>query len=106
MQQVNDEQEGEDLNKDPTYLSDPMLDELRAVVASDADNVTLMAAILNGFRTPRKKTTLGVRQYWSVGEELSVDDGLLLFGRRIVIPRPARQELIEKLHAAHQGLYE
>jgi hypothetical protein len=81
-----------------------MLDELRAVAESDSDYVELMAAISTGFRTPRNQTALGVRQYWSVREELSVDDGLVLFGRGIIIPRLARRELIRKLHAAHQGI--
>ncbi len=61
-------------------------------------------AVSEIFRTPRNQTPLGVRQYWSVREELSVDDGLVFFGRRIVIPRPAHRELIQKLHAAHQGI--
>jgi hypothetical protein len=103
MQQANDEMEEDGIDEE-SHLSDPMLDELRAVAASDSDYVELMAAIATGFRTPRNQTALGVRQYWSVHEELSVDDGLVLFGRRIVIPRPARREIIQKLHAAHQGI--
>jgi hypothetical protein len=81
-----------------------MLDELRAVAVSDADYVAPVVAISEGFQTPRNQTPLNVRQYWSVREELSVEDGLVLFGRRIVFPRPARRELIQKLHATHQGI--
>jgi hypothetical protein len=103
IQQATDEMEEDGIDVE-SHLSDPMLDELRAVAESDPDYVELMAAISTGFRTPRNQTALGVRQYWSVREELSVDDGLVLFGRRIVIPRPARRELIKKLHAAHQGI--
>ncbi|KAI9551307.1 hypothetical protein GHT06_002507 [Daphnia sinensis] len=103
IQQATDEMEEDGIDVE-SHLSDPMLDELRAVAASDSDYVELIAAISTGFRTPRNQTALGVRQYWSVREELSVDDGLVLFGRRIVIPRPARRELIKKLHAAHQGI--
>jgi hypothetical protein len=103
IQQANDEMEEDGIDVD-AHLSDPMLDELRAVAESDSDYVELMAAISTGFRTPRNQTALGVRQYWSVREELSVDDGLVLFGRGIIIPRLARRELIRKLHAAHQGI--
>jgi hypothetical protein len=36
-------------------------------------------------------------------EELSVDDGLVLFGRWIVIQKFVHRDLLRKLHAAHQG---
>jgi hypothetical protein len=103
MQQANDEMEDDGIDEE-YHLSHPMLDELRAVAASDTDYVKPMAVISTGFRTPRNQTALGVRQNWSVREELSVDDGLVLFSRRIIIPRPAYRKLIQKLHVAHQGI--
>ena len=71
------------------HLLDPMLDELRAAVASDTDYVALMVALSTGFGTPWNQTALGVHQNLSVRDELSVDDGLVLFGRQFIIPRPA-----------------
>ena len=48
------------------------------------------------------------RELKSVWNELSLYDGeeetLMLIGDRIVVPRPARQRMLQLLHAAHQGI--
>jgi hypothetical protein len=65
----------------------------------------LIAAIMDGFTlVPRQKMAQSVRQFWKIREELSVDDGLVLFGQRIVIPKSARRRILRKLHAPHQGI--
>ena len=42
--------------------------------------------------------------YYNVRDELTVEDGLLFRGTRIVIPKKARSRIREKLHNAHTGL--
>ena len=37
-------------------------------------------------------------------DELSVQDGCILWGTRVVIPPPGRQKVIDELHAAHPGI--
>ena len=37
-------------------------------------------------------------------DELSVQDGCILWGSRVVIPPPGHQKVIDKLHAAHPGI--
>ena len=37
-------------------------------------------------------------------EELSVLDGYLLWGSRVVVPRPGREALVEELHGGHPGV--
>ena len=38
------------------------------------------------------------------GEELSVQDGCLLWGSRLVIPESAQQRVLDELHAGHPGV--
>ena len=45
-----------------------------------------------------------VHKFWKIRDELSVDDGLVLFGCRIVIPQSSRRDILLNLHAAHQGI--
>jgi len=45
-----------------------------------------------------------VCRYYPVASELSVEDGLLLRGSRIVIPTALRLEMLDKLHSGHQGI--
>ena len=42
--------------------------------------------------------------YWGIRHQLSVDHGIVLFGKRIVIPQAARKNVLKKLHAVHQGI--
>ena len=45
-----------------------------------------------------------VRAYWDVQGELTVGDGLLLRGHRIVVPKALQKETLGKLHSGHQGM--
>jgi transposase InsO family protein len=104
MQSASDDDAVVEVTVEQPHLPDPLLDELRAAAASDPEYAALMTAVATGFSVPRHHTAQHIRQYWSVWEELSVDDGLVLFGRRIIIPRSARKDVPLKLHAAHQGI--
>ena len=45
-----------------------------------------------------------LREYWSFRDELSILDGLVLKGTRIVIPKNCQVELLSKLHEGHFGV--
>ena len=45
-----------------------------------------------------------LREYWSFRDELSILDGLVLKGMRIVIPKSCQDELLSKLHEGHFGV--
>ena len=45
----------------------------------------------------------GCRSLWGVRGHLSVDDGLIVYGCRLVIPAKMRHEILSKLHKSHQG---
>ena len=42
-------------------------------------------------------------KYWQVRANLTVNDNLLLFGTRIVVPDAMRAETLRKIHQGHQG---
>ena len=53
----------------------------------------------------RKAIPTKLFPYWKVRGNLSVDkSNLLLFGKRIVIPKYLRRETLEKIHTGHQGI--
>ena len=45
-----------------------------------------------------------VKPYSPVSAQLSIENGLLLRGGRIVVPPPLRKTLLNKLHDGHQGI--
>ena len=46
----------------------------------------------------------GVQPYFRRRLELSVVDNCLLWGARVVVPRPGRRAVIEELHGGHPGI--
>ena len=56
---------------------------------------------LNGWP---KDTDPQLRPYKSRMAELSVFDGCILWGSRIVVPPPGRNYVLEELHTAHPGI--
>ena len=45
-----------------------------------------------------------LRPYWQVQNELTIQNGLLLKGARLVIPTCMWLEMLDKLHEGHQGV--
>ena len=89
---------------DGQHRSDPLLDELRDLANRDLGYAALINAVSNGFPSRRDQTNPAVLQYWTLRQQLSVDDGLVYFGCRIVVPAAARRNVLAKLHASHQGI--
>ena len=83
---------------------DPLLDELRSAASSDPEYTALLDAVRKGFPCRRDRTPLSIRQYWSIREQLSADDGLVFYGSRILVPVSARRSVLSKLHSSHQGI--
>ena len=54
---------------------------------------------------PLRQELMGpVRCYYPVATELSIADGLLMRGNRIVIPAALRLEMLDRIHTGHQGI--
>ena len=60
--------------------------------------------ILHGW--PIKKTQLNDRfkQYWSYRDELSVINGMIFKGERIIVPTGMQSEMLRNLHISHMGI--
>ncbi|XP_045782541.1 uncharacterized protein K02A2.6-like [Maniola jurtina] len=53
---------------------------------------------------PNKVTDRNLRTYWLHRTELSLQDGCVLLGCRVVIPQPLRQSILSMLHTTHSGI--
>ena len=52
----------------------------------------------------RDKLPGAYKPYLTVAAELSIKDGLLMRGMRIVIPMVLQKEILDRLHTGHQGI--
>jgi len=57
--------------------------------------------MLHGWPSQEPKEEL--QQYWRRREELSVMDGCILWGARVVVPPPGREQVLQELHETHPG---
>ena len=70
---------------------DPVLNELKNI-------------IYTGWPETRTDCPERLHGYWNYRDELGVEDGIILKGNRIVIPRSLQNEILKQIHYAHQGV--
>ena len=42
--------------------------------------------------------------YWDYNSEMTVEDGLIFKGNKLVIPNTLRRMMLKKVHSSHQGI--
>ena len=57
-----------------------------------------------GFPDTRNEVGDSVREFFKFRDNLSVAQGVILYKDRVVVPRALRREILEGLHAGHQGV--
>ncbi|XP_045036658.1 uncharacterized protein K02A2.6 [Daphnia magna] len=63
----------------------------------------LKTVIQKGWPEKRAQCPAAVKPYWSVRSELSMVEGILLCGSRLVVPMSLRRETMEGIHDGHFG---
>ena len=74
----------EEANKDPVYNM-------------------LKAYVHKGWPNSRKECPEDLWDYWNFRCELSLNDGLVTKGDRLIIPQSLRHDVLKKIHMGHQG---
>lgn len=54
--------------------------------------------------TQKVKQDDALKPYATRKDELSVHEGVLLWGARVVVPRKCRDQMLDELHDAHPGI--
>ena len=60
--------------------------------------------IIKGWPSIRSECSSNLQDFWNYRDELSVLDGLVLKGMRIVVPESCRNEILDQLHEGHFGI--
>lgn len=84
-------------------FSSSKLHQLQEATNKDDILCALRDVILSGWPDDRRKIPVPIRTFWSFRDELSVENGLIMKGERVVIPQSMQAEILTQLHFGHQG---
>ena len=85
-------------------ISEARLLQIQRETEKDESLQALKAVIQQGW--PEHKSALPpvVSPYFNMRDEMSVQDGLIFKGERVVVPKAARGELLRRIHNSHLGV--
>jgi transposase InsO family protein len=84
-------------------FSSNMIERIKVNTSTDSELAALKEQVYQGWPTSIKEVPQILRPYWSYRDEISMEDGILMKGHRIIIPKAIQSETLVKLHASHQG---
>ena len=85
-------------------FSTQKLQAIKEATRADDELCALRTVIVEGWPESQRHLQPPLRPYWSCRDELSIEDGLIMKGDRLVIPLSLQAEVLTKLHEAHQGI--
>ena len=85
-------------------VSDAKLDQIQEETKKNINLKTSLEYTVTGWPTYKQDVKLAARDVFAIGGELSVCNGLLVRGNRIVIPYTMRKEILERIHDGHMGI--
>ena len=80
------------------------LEEIKEETAKDPKLSLLREFISTGWPELRSECPSHLHGYWNFRDQLGMENGIIIKGTQIVIPRVLRPAALEKLHYAHQGM--
>ncbi|RWR98802.1 Retrotransposable element Tf2 protein type 1-like protein, partial [Dinothrombium tinctorium] len=85
-------------------FTDERLKRIEKETQSDEELILLRKMILTGFPKYFNECPLSIQKFWKVKDELSVANGIIFRGKRVVIPQSLRSEMLRKIHEGHLGI--
>ena len=84
-------------------LPNKTFEEVKRETEADRDMQMLKQIIKEGWPENKEDVPESLRAYFDIRDTLGEQDGILLKGERVIIPRTLRRKTKETLHAAHLG---
>ncbi|XP_019628682.1 PREDICTED: uncharacterized protein K02A2.6-like [Branchiostoma belcheri] len=62
-----------------------------------------LQTITRGWPEKRSEVQPLIREYWTIRDDISIENGVLLAGSRIIIPKSLQKEVLQTIHEGHMG---
>ncbi|PFX31704.1 Retrovirus-related Pol polyprotein [Stylophora pistillata] len=84
-------------------LSEGTHQEIKQCTITDATLQSLMNIIMAGWPLTKEEIPVNIREYWNYKEKLTVQDGVLYKGMKVIVPASMRPQMIARAHSSHLG---
>ena len=85
-------------------VSQSRLERLQRETESDETLRRIKTHVQMGWPASIKSLDPDLRKYWSIHNDISIVDDLLMAGSRIIIPVSSRPQVLKEIHEGHQGI--
>ena len=85
-------------------MKDYRLEQVRGATTTDEIFMKLGDVIMKGWPNDRSNVPSEILPYFPYRDEMTVQDGIIMRGTRIVVPTTMRRELKERLHVGYMGV--
>ena len=85
-------------------ISDPRLEEIRQETRADESMQVLTKVILQGWPDDKSSVPPITLPYFNQRDELTVQNGLIFRGERVVVPKKLREVMKQKIHSSCMGM--
>lgn len=93
-----------DIRVDNVNFSEDRITKIRRETCQDPILSGLKDIIITGWPEKISQLPSDIRPYWNFRDQLSMEDGILLNGKRIIIPPNQQKDILTQLHTAHLGI--
>lgn len=85
-------------------VSNEKLRVFRAETAKDVILNKLIQTVLQGWPETKSEVVKDIHAYWNYRDEISVVEGILFKGERLIVPTSLRAEMLKLIHEGHLGI--
>ena len=93
-----------EMDIEPNRITSENMQQIKQETAKDSVLASLCDVVASGWPAERKETPEHLRQYWSFRDEISVYDGVAYRCHQVIVLSSLREEMLQKIHKAHQGV--
>ena len=87
-----------------TRVTDRRFVQIRELTKQDSQLQVLKVTILTEWPDTKNKTPLCIRECWSYRDKLTVLNGVVFRGNRVIIPKVLQPEMLTRIHTSHLGV--
>ena len=80
------------------------INQVKQETAEDPDLQQLIRYIIEGWSTKQQDCLAQLKGYHTFKEEMSVIDGLIFKGERLIMPKSLRSKALDVIHRSHMGI--